>query len=124
MQNLPDDILSSLTTLHHGVNLRSKFNFKVKYDFSTNKGRNNCNTYTSFLCNFDCKIHLARNKCNTSFSRDFGCKIHFWIKFGDLTPSSRSEGQFQGQIYFSIICDPPCDKVHPRSFVTSIYDVI
>ena len=76
IQNLPGDILSFLTTLRYGVNSRSKFNFKVKYDFSTNNGRNNCNT--SFLCNFD-------------------CKIHFWYQFCDLEPSLKTEGQFQGQ---------------------------
>ena len=76
IQNLPGDILSFLTTLHYGVNSRSKLNFKVKYDFSTNKGRNKCNT--SFLCNFD-------------------CKIHFWYQFCDLESFLKTEGQFQGQ---------------------------
>ena len=76
IQNLPGDIMSFLTTLHYGVNSRSEFNFKVKYDFSTNKGRNNYNT--SFLCHFDCKIHFLHNFC-------------------DLQLSSKTESQFQGQ---------------------------
>ena len=46
--------------------------FKVKYDFSTNKGRNNCNTSI------------------------FDCKIHFWYIFCDLESSLKTEGQFQG----------------------------
>ena len=74
-------------------------NFKVKYDFSTNKARNKCNT--SFSCDFDWAIHFLyyfedsghlqdqkdnfkvkeakipfltnkdRNMCNTSFTWDF-----------------------------------------------------
>ena len=60
-------------------NLRSKFNFYVKYDFPTNKGRNNFNT--SFLCNFDYKIHLWS---------DF---------FSDMQSSLKTEGQFHGQIF-------------------------
>ena len=35
---------------------RSKVNFKVKYDFSTNEARNKCNT--SILCDFDFAIHF------------------------------------------------------------------
>ena len=38
------------------VDSRAKVNFKVKYDFSRNKARNNCNT--SFLCDFDWAIHF------------------------------------------------------------------
>ena len=41
-----------------GRNSRSKFNLKVTYDSSSNKGRNKCNT--SFLCNFDRKIHFFK----------------------------------------------------------------
>ena len=35
---------------------RSKVNFKVKYDFSTNEARNKCNTL--ILCDFDWAIHF------------------------------------------------------------------
>ena len=45
----------------------------VKYDFSTNE---------------------ARNNCNTSFPCDFDWAIHFWYYFHD---SSRSKGKFQSQ---------------------------
>ena len=40
---------------------KSKIMAKVKYDFSTNKGRNKCNT--SFLSNFDWKILLILFSC-------------------------------------------------------------
>ena len=51
--------------------------FKVNYDFSTNE---------------------ARNKCNTSFSCDFDRAIHFLYYCHESRSSSRSKGQFQGQI--------------------------
>ena len=47
---------ASLKNVGICVKTRSKFNFKVKYDLLTNE---------------------ARNMCNTSFSRDFDCAIHF-----------------------------------------------
>ena len=34
-----------------GAKLKVKVNFKVKYNFATNKGRKKCKT--SFSCNFD-----------------------------------------------------------------------
>ena len=37
---------------------KSKIMAKVKYDFSTNKGRNECRPNTSFSSNFDWKIHF------------------------------------------------------------------
>ena len=39
------------------VDLRSKVNLKVKYDFSINEATNKCNT--SFLCDFDWVIHFC-----------------------------------------------------------------
>ena len=83
----------------------------VKYDFSTNEARNNCNT--SFPCDFDWAIHFwyyfhdssrskgkfqtqTRNMCrpNTSFSYDL--KIHLWYFYGHSKSYSRSKGQLQG----------------------------
>ena len=49
-------VSSSLKNSGICVKTRSKVNFKVKYDFLTNE---------------------ARNKRNTSFSRDFDWAIHF-----------------------------------------------
>ena len=37
-------------------NSRSKVNFKVKYDLSTNEARNKFNT--SIACDLDCSIHF------------------------------------------------------------------
>ena len=51
----------------------SNVNCKVKYDFSTNE---------------------ARNNCNTSFPCDFDWEIHFWYFFHD---SSRSKVKFQSE---------------------------
>ena len=53
-----------------GKNKMAARYFKVKYDFSTNE---------------------ARNKCNTSFSCDFDCAIHFLYYFYDSWSSSRSK---------------------------------
>ena len=39
-----------------GKNKMAARYFKVKYDFSTNKARNKCNT--SFLCDFDWAFHF------------------------------------------------------------------
>ena len=61
---------------------KSKIMAKVKYDFSTNKGR---------------------NKCNTSFSCNFDWKIHFLYYFHDSRSSSMSKGQFKGQIIENMI---------------------
>ena len=47
IQKLFDDILS-------GAKLKVKVNFKVKYDFATNKGRKKHKT--PFSCNFDWQI--------------------------------------------------------------------
>ena len=41
---------------HFFVNSRSKVNFKVKYDFSTNEAKNKCNP--SFSCDFDREIYF------------------------------------------------------------------
>ena len=73
---------SSLKSLGIFLHSRSKVNFKVKYDFSTNE---------------------ARNKCNTSIPCDFDWAIHFWNYFNYSRSSSRSKGQFQGQIKGDII---------------------
>ena len=62
-----------------GVMAKSKIMAKIKYDFSTNKGR---------------------NKCNTSFSSNFYWKIYFLYYFHD---SSMSKGQFKGQIIENMI---------------------
>ena len=61
---------------------KSKIMAKVKYDFSTNKGR---------------------NKCNTSFSSDFDWKIHFLYYFYDSRASSMSKGQSKVQIIKNMI---------------------
>ena len=50
---------------------------KVKYDFSTNKGR---------------------NKCITFFPSNFDWKIHFLYYFYDSRAFSMSKGQSKGQI--------------------------
>ena len=68
---------ASLKILDSFLNSRSKFNYKVKYDFSTNEARNKCNT--SILCDFDSAIHFCNN---FNYSRSY----------------SRSKGQFQGQV--------------------------
>ena len=47
---------ASLKSLSIFVDSRSKVNFKVKYDFSTNEARNKCDT--SFLCDIDWVIHF------------------------------------------------------------------
>ena len=64
---------ASLKSLSIFVDLRSKVNLKVKYDFSRNE---------------------TRNKCNTSFPCDFDWAIHFGNYFYYLRSSSRSKGQF------------------------------
>ena len=63
-------------------NARSKVNFKVKYDFSTNE---------------------ARSKSNTSISCDFDSAMYFLNYFNYPRSSSRSKGQFQGQVKGDII---------------------
>ena len=50
---------------------KAKIMAKVKYDFSTNEGR---------------------NTCNTSFSSNFNWKIHFLYYFHDSRSSSMSKG--------------------------------
>ena len=57
-------------------------NLQVKYDFSTNKGRNKCNTFSVF--NFDYKIH----------SLDY---------FHASRSSSISKSQLQGQVIENLI---------------------
>ena len=47
---------ASLKSLGIFLNSRSKVNFNVKYDFSTNGARNKCNTSTLF--DFDWANHL------------------------------------------------------------------
>ena len=61
---------------------RSMVNLKVKLGFSTNKGRNKCNTFS--LCNFDQKIH----------------SLYY---FHDSRSSSKSKGQLQGQVIENLI---------------------
>ena len=56
---------------------KAKIMAKVKYDFSTNGGR---------------------NTCNTSFSSNFDWKIHFLYYYHDSRSSSMSKGQSKGQI--------------------------
>ena len=46
----------------------------------------------------------ARNKCNTSFSWDFDWIIHFWNYFDYSRLSSKSKGQFQGQVRKNMDC--------------------
>ena len=60
----------------------AKIMAKVKYDFSTNEGR---------------------NTCNTSFSSNFDWKIHFLYYFHDSRSSSMSKGQSKGQISENMI---------------------
>ena len=61
---------------------KAKIMAKVKYDFSTNEGR---------------------NTCNTSFSSNFDWKIHFLYYFHDSRSSSMSKGQSKGQIIKNMI---------------------
>ena len=61
---------------------KAKIMAKVKYDFSTNEGR---------------------NTCNTSFSSNFDWKIHFLYYFHDSRSSSMSKGQSKGQIIENMI---------------------
>ena len=75
---------ASLKKLDIFLNSRSKFNFKVKYDFLTNEARNKCNT--SILCDFDSAIHLKKKKklfkvifkVKKSISRSSKRKYHFY----------------------------------------------
>ena len=46
---------------------------------------------------YNCSTNEARNKCNTSFSCDFDCDIHFLYYLDDSRSSSMSKSQFQGQ---------------------------
>ena len=46
----------SLKSLRIFVDSRPKVNLKFKYDFSSNKARNKCNTL--FPCDFDWAIHF------------------------------------------------------------------
>ena len=73
---------ASLKSLSIFVYSRSKVNFKVKYDFSINE---------------------ARNNCNTSFSCDVDWAIYFRYYFDYLKSSSRSKGQCQGQVSENIM---------------------
>ena len=59
---------------------KAKIMAKVKYDFSTNEGR---------------------NTCNTSFSSNFDWKIHFLYYFHDSRSSSMSEGQIIENMIFT-----------------------
>ena len=61
---------------------KSKIIAKVKYEFSTTK---------------------SRNKCNTSFSSNFEWKIHFLYYFYDSRSTSMSKGQSKGQINKNMI---------------------
>ena len=61
---------------------KAKIMAKVKYDFSTNEGR---------------------NTCNTSFSSNFDWKIHFICYFHDSRSSPMSKGQSKGQIIENMI---------------------
>ena len=65
-----------------GGGAKAKIMAKVKYDFSTNEGR---------------------NTCNTSFSSNFDWKIHFLYYFHDSRSSSMSKGQSKGQIIKNMI---------------------
>ena len=67
----------SLKSVSVFVDSRSNVNLKVKYYFSRNE---------------------ARNKCNTSFPRDFNWAIQFLNYFDYLRSSLRSKEQFQGQV--------------------------
>ena len=66
---------ASLKSIGIFVGLRSKVNFKVKYDFSRNE---------------------ARNKCNTSFSCD--SRNPFLKLFWLIMIIFKVQGQFQGQV--------------------------
>ena len=61
---------------------KAKIMAKVKYDFSTNEGR---------------------NTCNTSSSSNFDWKIHFLYYFHDSRSSSMSKDQSKGQIIKNMI---------------------
>ena len=61
---------------------RSGIMAKVKYDFSTTK---------------------RMNKCNTSFSCKFDREIHFLFYFYDSRSSLMSKGQLKGQITKNMI---------------------
>ena len=78
---------------------RSKFNLKVKNDFSTNKGRNNCNT--SFLCNFDCKIHFWYQFCD--WSHPWRQKVNFKVKRSILRSSKQRYDFYQIKLETSVI---------------------
>ena len=65
-----------------GCMTKSKIMAKVKYDFSSNKDR---------------------NKCNTSFLSNFNWKIHFLYNFYYSRSSSKSKGQSKGQIIENLI---------------------
>ena len=69
---------ASFKSLSIFVDSGSKVNLKVKYDFFKKWG--------------------CRNKCNTSFPRDIDRAIHFWNYFDYSGSSSKSKGQFQGQV--------------------------
>ena len=66
---------TNLKNVHMFLHSRSKVNFKVKYDLSTNQ---------------------SRNTCNTSFSHGFDWAIHFRYYLDHLRSFSRSNGQCQG----------------------------
>ena len=59
---------------------KSKIMAKVKYDFSTNKGR---------------------NKCYTSFSSKFDWKIHFYYPSSSSTSKAQSKGQVIKNMIFT-----------------------
>ena len=69
---------ASLKSLDISTNSRSKFNFKVKYDFSTNEARNKCNT--SILCDFDTHL-LSIFEINLIIQGHLqGQKVNFKVK--------------------------------------------
>ena len=55
---LPNPNPMGVSLKYSGIffNSRSKVNFKVKYDLSTNEAKNKCNS--SIACDFDCAIHF------------------------------------------------------------------
>ena len=54
--NYEQNILSYLSRGGGGGKAKFKVNFKIKYDFSTNIGRNKYNTF--FSCNFDWEFNV------------------------------------------------------------------
>ena len=70
----------------------------------------------------------ATNECNTSILCDFDWKTHFCYYFNNSRSSSRSKGQFQGQIVENVIFNKHEQNVIALLGVIlsteSIYDII